>query len=215
MKSIKIHGGEGLLNEIKSIHYNKSIKLYTLNGELENHISQKIIHQWNPFLTRIDWENAKGIHSIQKNSEGISLSLNGQLIKDSLQLSRANTNLDAALYVFWQPFKLVDPLAKKVFLGKQKILDSIEVFGLKVSYSDDPEADQWFYYFNSINFKIRAVKVNHNKRSSLILNESYETNTGMYLNKTRKSYFLNSLGQINYLRAVYEYEITSLERYKK
>ena len=120
-----------------------------------------------------------------------------------------------SLYVFWQPFKLVDPTAKKVYLGKQRILDSINVLALKVYYSDDPKADVWHYYLNPNNYKIRAVKVDHNERTSMIFNERYETETGLSLNKTRKSYFLDSLGQIKYLRAAYKYEINFVEYYKK
>ena len=94
-------------------------------------------------------------------------------------------------------------------------MDSIEVLALQVSYSDAPNADLWHYYFTPENYKLRAVQVDHNNRTSLILNELYETQTGLLLNKTRMSYFLDSLGQITYLRAAYEYEITALDFYKK
>jgi len=210
-KSILAHGGE---NMIKSIQYTKSTKLFTENGELENHLIQKITHQWDPFFTLMEWEHSDGIHSAVKKSGEISLTVNGALITDSLQLTQTGSSLDAAFYVFWQPFKLIEPSAKKVFLGRQKILDSIEVLALKVSYSDDPKADLWHYYFDPNTYKIKAVKVKHKKRSSLIINERYETATGLSLNKTRKSYFLDSLGQITYLRAAYQYEILSVN-YKK
>lgn len=214
-KSIQAHGGENLANKIKSIHYNKSTKLFDANGQLESHVSQKIVHQWSPFLTKINWENEEKSYVAQKKSDEVSLYINGQLIKDTLKINQTKSSLDAALYVFWQPFKLVDPTAKKVYLGKQKILDSIDVLALKVYYSEDPKADVWHYYLNPNNYKIRAVKVDHNERTSMILNEHYETETGLSLNKTRKSYFLDSLGQIKYLRAAYKYEITLVEYYKK
>ena len=214
-KSIQAHGGANLANRIKSIHYNKFTKLYRPNGELENHTLQEIVHQWNPFLTKINWENTEGSYTAQKKLDKVSLFANGLLIKDSLRLNQAESSLDASLYVFWQPFKVTDPIAKKEYLGKQKILDSIDVLALKVSYSDNPDTDIWHYYLNPDTYKIRAVQVAHNQRTSLIVNESYETETGLSLNKTRKSFFLDSQGQIKYLRATYEYEITSVEFYKK
>ena len=85
---------------------------------------------------------------------------------------------------------------------------------MQVSYSDEIGADRWHYFFDQKNFKIRGVKVEHKGRISLIINELYETNTGLSLNKSRKSYFLNSLGKVKYLRAAYEYEILSFN-YKK
>ena len=214
-KSIQAHGGMDLLNQIESIQYNKSIKLYTASGTLERQLNQKILHRWEPFLTSMEWTTTEGSFFAQKDSEKVRLTLNGELQKDSLLLSEINSNLDAALYVFWQPFKLTEPAAKKTYLGPQKLLDSIEVLALQVSYSDAPNADLWHYYFTPENYKLRAVQVDHNNRTSLILNELYETQTGLSLNKKRMSYFLDSLGQVTYLRAAYEYEITALDFYKK
>lgn len=58
--------------------------------------------------------------------------------------------------MFLQLFKLIDSSAKKVYLGKQKILDSIGVLTVKVSYSDDLKVDVWFYYFHPETCKIKA-----------------------------------------------------------
>ena len=214
-KSIAAHGGLDLLKTIKSIQYSKSTSLYTKSGELEKTVDQYITHQWNPDQTSIAWKNKESAFFAEKKSNKVSLFKDGEMVKDSLELIRAATNLDAALYVFWQPFKLTDPSAKKVYLGKQTILDSIEALTLKVSYTDDPEADLWFYYFHPKNYKIRAVKVIHRKRTSLILNDSYETQTGLSLNKTRRSFFLDTLGHIDYLRAAYRYGIESIELNQK
>ena len=213
-KSIQAHGGLDLVKQFKSIQYNKSTKLYSKNGELENHIIQKVSHQWDPFFTSIEWKSSEGFVNAKKKDGKVSLKLNNKLIKDSLKLIQAESNLDAAFYVFWQPFQLLEPNAKKVLLGNKKILDSIDVIEMQISYSDEIGADQWHYFFDPKNFKIRGVKVEHKGRISLIINELYETKTGLSLNKSRKSYFLNPLGKVKYLRAAYEYEILSLN-YKK
>ena len=213
-KSIQAHGGLNLVKQFKSIQYNKSTKLYSKNGELENHLIQKINHQWDPFLTSIEWKNSEGYLNAKKKDGKVSLKLNNIFVKDSLKIIRAESNMDAAFYVFWQPFQLLEPAANKVLLGSQKIMDSIDVIEMQVSYSDEIGADQWHYFFDPKNFKIRGVKVKHKGRISLIINEVYETKTGLSLNKSRKSYFLDSRGKVKYLKAAYEYEILSFN-YKK
>ena len=213
-RSIQAHGGSNLVKQFKSIQYNKSTKLYSKNGELENHLIQKISHQWDPFLTSIKWKNSEGCFYAKKKDGKVSLKLNNKLIKDPLKLIQAESNLDAAFYVFWQPFQLLEPNAKKVLLGNKKILDSIDVIEVQISYSDEIGADQWHYFIDPKNFKIRGVKVEHKGQISLIINEIYETKTGLSLNKSRKSYFLNSEGKIKYLKADYKYEILSFN-YKK
>ena len=100
-------------------------------------------------------------------------------------------------------------------MGKQKILDSIGVLTVKVSYSDDLKVDVWFYYFHPETCKIKANKVKNNRRTSLILNDRYETQTGLSLNKTRRSFFLDTLGKNDYLRATYQYEIDSIKLNQK
>lgn len=214
-KSIAAHGGLDMLKTIKSIQYTKSTSLYTKSGALEKTVEQYITHQWNPDQTSIAWVSEETTFFAEKNSNEVSLFKDGEMVKDSLERTQAAANIDAALYVFWQPFKLTDSSAKKVYLGKQKILDSIEVLTVKVSYSDDPKADVWFYYFHPENYKVKAVKVKHNRRTSLILNDRYETQTGLSLNKTRRSFFLDTLGKIDYLRAAYQYEIDSIKLNQK
>jgi len=119
------------------------------------------VHQWSPFLTKINWENEEKSYVAEKKSDEVSLYINGQLIKDTLKINQTKSSLDAALYVFWQPFKLVDPTAKKVYLGKQRILDSIDVLALKYTILMILKADLWFYYLHPKNYKIRAVKVEY------------------------------------------------------
>jgi hypothetical protein len=45
------------------------------------------------------------------------------------------------------------------------------------------------------------------------MNETTETQTGLSLNKTRKSFFLDSLGKIDYLRAAYDYQIEAVVKH--
>ena len=208
-KSLVAHGGKKAWSIVSEISYLKNIELYDSIGKLEKEINQKIKHTWNPSSTKIEWGNVDNDYVAILREEKIELFKNNQIVLDSQEVAKAYDNTKGALYVFWQPYKLIDSNARLDYIGLVTILDSISVYSLKVSYPLDPTADVWHYYFNEENFMLEATQVNHDERISLIINESFEDKTGLFLNKTRKSYFVDSLGKIKYLRAAYKYAITS------
>ena len=208
-KSLVAHGGKKAWSIVSEISYLKNIELYDSIGKLEKEINQKIKHTWNPSSTKIEWGNVDNDYVAILREEKIELFKNNQMVLDSQEVAKAYDNTKGALYVFWQPYKLIDSNARLDYIGLVTLLDSISVHSLKVSYPLDPTADVWHYYFNEENFMLEATQVNHDERISLIINESFEDKTGLFLNKTRKSYFVDSLGKIKYLRAAYKYAITS------
>ncbi|MBT7653929.1 MAG: hypothetical protein HN562_02195 [Flavobacteriaceae bacterium] len=208
-KSLVAHGGKKALSKVSEITYLKNIKLYDSIGELEKEINQKIKHTWDPSSTKMEWGNVDDQYVALLQEEKIELFKNNQMVLDSNEVAQAYNDTKGALYVFWQPYKLIDSDARLDYVGLVTLLDSISVHSLKVSYPLEPDADIWHYYFNEENFMLEATEVNHDGRISLIINESVEDKTGFFLNKTRKSYFVDSLGKIKYLRAAYKYTITS------
>jgi hypothetical protein len=208
-KSLVAHGGKKVWSKVSEISYLKNIELYDSIGKLEKEINQKIKHTWNPTSTKIQWSNVDDHYVALLQEEKIELFKNNQIVLDSQELAQAFDNNKGALYVFWQPYKLIDSNARLDYIGLVTLLDSIPVHSLKVSYPNDPNADVWHYFFNEENFMLEATQVNHDGKISLIINESVEDKTGLFLNKTRKSYFVDSLGKIKYLRATYKYAITS------
>jgi len=208
-KSLEAHGGRERWKKMKCIRYLKTTTFYDPTGVIEKKSVQYITHQWRPKQTEMIWENEGKPYRILKDTTGISLYKEGILQKDSLLLAQANTNLEAALYVYWQPFKLLEEKAQKNYLGVQKLLDSISVHVVQIRYSEEKNADVWTYFFDTQNYRLCAAQVLHNKRISLIVNEAVESETGLILNHKRKSYFLDSVGKIKYLRAAYSYEIDS------
>lgn len=208
-KSLEAHGGMERWKKMKYIRYRKTTTSYDPTGVIEKKSVQHITHQWRPKQTEMFWEDEGKSYRALKDTTGISLYKEGILQKDSLLLAQANTNLKAALYVYWQPFKLLKEEAQKNYLGIQKLLDSISVHALQIRYSEEKNADVWTYFFDTQNYRLCAAQVLHNKRISLIVNEAVESETGLFLNHKRKSYFLDSVGKIKYLRAAYSYEIGS------
>jgi len=53
--------------------------------------------------------------------------------------------------------------------------------------------------------------VHHGSTFSYIKNTKYENKTGLSLNAERKSYMTDSLRNVKFLRAHYEYEILALK----
>ncbi len=208
-KSIKAHGGKSLWEKATSISYLKETTLYQASGKIEQQTSHKITHQFLPQTTEMVWLKGGEINRAIKNTKGVLLYQNDQLQNDSLLIAQTESSLDAALYVFWQPYKLLDQNIRLDYIGEKKLLDSIPVYGLKATYSNSGNGDIWTYYFDKNNYRLRAAQVYHNQRTSLIVNERVESETGLFLNKRRKSYFLDSLGKIKYLRAAYTYRIQS------
>ena len=208
-KSLVAHGGKKAWSKVSEISYLKNIELYDSIGKLEKEINQKIKHTWNPSTTKMEWGNVDDQYVALLQEKKIELFKNNQMVLDSKEVAQAYDDTKGALYVFWQPYKLIDSNARLDYVGLVTLLDSISVHSIKVSYPLDPAADVWHYYFNEENFMLEATEVNHNGIISLIINKSVEDKTGLFLNKTRKSYFVDSLGKIKYLRAAYKYTITS------
>jgi hypothetical protein len=115
--------------------------------------------------------------------------------------------------VFWQPYKLLDKQAKIIYKGIDVLsFNNKKYHVIQVTYPKDTEGDLWHYYIDINSFKLSATEINHNNKISFINNELVETKTGLSLNKTRKSYYLNNKREIKYLRADYLYSIISFKK---
>lgn len=209
--SINAHGGRKKWERIRSISYDKQTTFFNKEGEIEKIKDETIKHSWDPSFTEIKRIEGGKFVIAKKDYKGITLFENNILQKKPNLLEQANKELDAALYVFWQPYKLYDKNTLLKYIGNINLLDSISVYAIEIAYLDQKSQDKWTYFFDVNNFLLRASQVNHKNRVSLIINENLESKTGLFLNKRRKSYFLDSLGRIKYLRADYNYKINSLE----
>lgn len=210
-KSIEAHGGESLWKSIQKIEYLKEIKLYDSLGQLEQTILQNHYHQWNPSLSIMQWNVNGSLQRVEKTPSGISVFENGEVVTEQKDIAAITRIMDAALYVFWQPFKLLDKNAIMTYDGINQLLGNQVVHTIRIQYSEEPNADVWHYHFDTETYRLMATQVTHNGQISLIMNESVEEDTGLSLNKLRKSYFINADRSIQYLRADYDYTIVAFE----
>ena len=209
LKALAAHGGDEY-KEIKSIVYEKRINHFDANGAVldtvvENHM--------------IDFENATSQFSsklredeftAKLDQDSVTFKINGVDILDSSKVLRMKNSLKAATYVFWQPFKLLDPSAMLKPKGITTLFNGWEVHVLEVRYPNS--GDQWFFYFDTKTFLLKATGVLFKGRYSLIVNEHHEKKTGLYLNAKRTSYFTTSSFAPIRVNTQYEYEVIRLIR---
>lgn len=212
--SIKAHGGMKAYDNLNSISFIKRTKLYRADGSIESDITQKQSFQLQPdFLTKIEWEKDSQKHKIFYNGIKAIKTVEGQLINDSTEISKAENSAKAASYVFFQPFKLLKDDTILIFDGETDLNDSTDVFIVKVNYNNETSTDQWKYYFNEDGLLV-ANSVFLSDHNSLIENLEYQKASGLIFNKYRKSYRIDTLLNKQYLRAEYWYDDLKFESAK-
>ena len=210
LKSIENHGGKGNWMNLKSISYNKITVLFDSMGTEESSMVQRHNYILKPQLeATIKWiENGDSIKIVYKNGEAIKY-VSGLPESNSAQASEST--VDAAMFVLFQPFKLTDAGTILKYVGVDT-LDDKAVKVVKPNYAGaHPGDDEWFFYFDKATYELIANMVNHNGRRSLIKNIAFDFTIPLYLHKHRKSYFVDSLLNIQYLRAEYFYTNYKLE----
>ena len=204
LKSIEKHGGISDWKKLKSISYNKITVLFDSAGVRKSGIVQWHKYTLKPELeATIRWiENGDSIKIVYKNDKA-SKYVNGTL--DSNSADAAKSAVDAAMYVLFQPFKLMDEGTKLKYMGRDS-LDGRAVYLVKPVYSvEQPGDDEWLFYFDASTNELIANLVNHSGRRSFIKNLAFDPTISLYLHQHRKSYFVDSAHDIQYLRAEYFY----------
>lgn len=204
LKSIEKHGGMSDWENLKSISYNKITVLFDSSGAQESGIVQRHLYTLKPTLeATIRWiEKGDSLKIIYKHNEANQY-VNGTL--DSSSAGAAKGTVDAALYVLFQPFKLMDDGTILKYMGMDS-LDGRAVHMVKPVYSGlQPGDDEWLFYFDVATNELIANLVNHNGRRSFIKNLAFDPMISLYLHQHRKSYFVDSALNIQYLRAEYFY----------
>lgn len=207
-KSIERHGGIRAFQELDSISFTKTTRLYKEDGSIESETLQEQSFRLIPdYLLVIKWMDGDDMHQISYNRSAVVKLVNNESIQDQAAIENALKLALSAEYVFFQPFKLIDTAGQLSFEGKQMIRDSIQTSVVAITYEgDSPSSDAWRYYFDENN-RLVAASVRHNDRISLIENLEFQRYGGMLFNKVRKSYFVDSSLQKKQLRAEYHYEI--------
>ena len=207
-QAIVYAGGIEQWRQLKNIEYTKRSKLILEGNILEYDITQKHSYQMQPqFSAEIQWEQDSASHLIRyAPTERIHL-LNGENM--NLSSEKVEQSVMSSLYVLGMPFKLMDDGVRLSYSGTSMFMDSVEADVIHAVY--DPEnipshstSDLWWFYFEKGSGKFLGSKVFHAPTYALIHNISF-TDTSLKFPAHRKSYRVDSLENIKFLRAEFWY----------
>ena len=210
-KSINAHGGKALWENVSAIRYNKKTVFYFEDGTVEKVVDQQHFNRFNPFYASQQWASETGTYFATMASEELQLTLDNQPINNAEEIAAAQNSIQGAFYVFWQPYKLLDPDTQLEYLGPKKLFTNQQTVVLKATYPMTDSTDIWYYFLDQQNYRVVASAVDHDGRISLITNDAYEEKTGLFLNQKRSSYFVDQNFVPRYLRASYDYQIVSID----
>lgn len=204
------HGGKKHWETYKTLVYEKTTILYDSLGTIESQKKQRFKNNLQPeFTSEVNWE-ADGINKrVVFDGKEIRMFSDQKELTDAKVLEKAYKEIIGAQYVLWQPYKLLADEASLKLEGKVLLEDGSETFKIKVTYPNT--ATQWWYYFDTKTWLLKENLVKHGTTYSQIKNIKHEVKTGLYLNKERKSFMIDSLNNQKHLRAHYYYTILRLE----
>ncbi|PKP40632.1 MAG: hypothetical protein CVT96_08125 [Bacteroidetes bacterium HGW-Bacteroidetes-13] len=204
--SIEAHGGMDNWNALKNISYVKRTVMYLPDGSIESEVTQKIKYVFKPkFSGKMRWEKDGVNYQIVFDGNASQLFLNGIEIQDSVLVANYFSEFMASYYVFAQPFKLLEDKANRTYEGETRLENGMPVDVVKVTYpkQNNERSDEWWYYFDTKTHRLAANMVHHKKGYSYIENTKYQSANSLLFNAERKSYNVDSLRNVQYLRANY------------
>ena len=108
-----------------------------------------------------------------------------------------------------QPWKLLDKGGKLIYEGKKTLENGTEVASIRVDYG--PDADTWWYYFDSKSFEMLGNEVLLKDHRSRIYDLSSEQVEKMIFHGNRESWRVDEAGKRLFLRAEYRYSNYELQ----
>jgi hypothetical protein len=208
-KAIEAHGGYTAFQEIENLRYLK--RTYSLNkeGVVTDTLIQFLYHE-TVNHTQLRYQSSDTMFVTEDRGGVIAVTINELPLNDSTTLKSHQKLIDAANYIFFQPFKLRDHNAVLKPIGRKQLhlskgLKEVEVIAVTYPNSDD----KWYFFFDSKTHKVMANAVNHNGKMSLITNDAMQWHQGLLVHKTRTSYLSNENFELIRPQAFYEYEMVS------
>lgn len=207
LKSIAFHGGQSSWEQAKSITYLKSTELFKASGQLES--ASTIAYHFNyysPISKQMRWKrDSIKVQITQNEKEEIT----GNIKLDDSLKANYKRDFNAAEFVYWQPYKLLEVEFLWNYSGLDTLEDGTAVKVIKIKYPDtkDSPGNTWWFYFNAKTYRLEGNMVKHGTTYAYIRNTEFEDKTGLNLNAKRISYRVDSLRNILFTRAKYDYQV--------
>ena len=200
-ESILAHGGLKNYTHLRDFRYEKTS--YTLDAE--EIIKDTLVQQFE--IPRLGT-------TILITEDSLRITLQNENIQTSKELNSDQQNyksiVEGANFVFFQPFKLKDKGAQIEYLGlKSPGFSEEPLEQIRVTYPNS--SDIWYFFFDHETKYVLANAVDHNRKVSLILNDSLQWHKNLLVHSRRRSFLSNSNFELIRLQASYKYKMVSVE----
>jgi len=200
--AITAHGGMDYWKSIKTLRFRKKTILLRADGSIEKDLDEiHELHQKDTLYGHIHPVDTSENYSIEF-ANGI-----GKRIT-STDTTDATAAFLASHFVVNQPFKLLDPNVKITYEGKDTLENSSVVEVIKAYYGS-PDDDVWWFYFDEKTYRVLATLIYHAPTYAYVVNDKIEEIDGLLWNTKRTTYRTDSLRNIQFVRAKFEYEVYS------
>jgi len=206
-KSITAHGGYQNFEQLENLSYRKSTYVLNEEGQPVDSLIQTFIH---PSInqTQLAYLQHDISYLAEMKDESLLLFVDDQPSEEASLLSTHKNLIDAANFIFFQPFKLGNQKAVFSDHGIKQLTISRRTTPLQVIGVSYPEStDRWYFFFDLNTLQVRANAVWHNEKMSLILNEEMQWHHGLLLHHKRTSYLSNQNFELIRPQATYTYEM--------
>lgn len=208
-QAIEAAGGWENWKALDSMRYLKKSILYLEDGTKESEATQEHFFTFKPrFKATIIWLEDEQNRRIEYQ-EGSAKKYSGDsLIEENT--SAIKESVMSAVYVLAQPFKLLDVGTTLEYQGLTKTKKGKKAFTISATYNpkeyiNHSTKDSWWYYFDTEDGKFLESMVYHAPTYALIENVSFWQELPIHFHKHRKSYRADSLRNIKFLRAEFDY----------
>lgn len=204
LASIEAHGGMDTWKQIETMQFRKKTWLYKADNSLERYSDElHTIHQKDSLRGVIrPYDTSDKSYLIQYENG------RGKRVTTNKQTDGTNAFL-ASHFVVNQPFKILDPEAELSYVGKDTLDGRRPVEVVKTQYKKEG-ADTWWYYFDAESHILLATLIYHAPTYAFVVNEKIEEINGILWNTRRTTYRTDSLRNVQFIRAKFEYsEISS------
>jgi hypothetical protein len=201
LESILAHGGLNNYASLQDFRYEKTS--YTLDAQ--EVINDTLVQQF---------EIPRLCTTILITEDSLRITLQNENIQTSKELNSDQQNyksiIEGANFVFFQPFKLKDKGTQIEYLGlKSPGFSEEPLEQIRVTYPNS--SDIWYFFFDHETKYVLANAVDHNRKVSLILNDSLQWHKNLLVHSRRRSFLSNSNFELIRLQASYKYKMLNLE----
>ncbi len=165
-RAIDYAGGWNVWEATKTVEFRKTTIWYKADGSVERKRVQQHRYVLQPRLhARIEWAEDDNTIVLVNDGYHARKLIAGVVQKGEDTMNEARNATFGSHYVFGMPFKLTDPGARLVYLGRKRLADRTEAQKVRVTYEkgvgDAGGFHTWTYYFDAKTGRLCANHLNY------------------------------------------------------